>query len=155
MAEEIKLVTMILNYILIIAALMIIRDLGKKYNNYLKSKASVAADTMIRDTKYNEDEIMKHLDYIINEALSEYVVFNINPQNVFYINSKLENEIVEHLTEEIPKRLSPTLLTQLSMIYNDDYIGTFLGRHIYLSVVDYVLSFNVDHENVKKETSSN
>ena len=150
MYVEMKLVTTILNYVLIIAAMILVRDVCKKVTSYLKAKNGVAVDTMIRDTKYDEEEIIKHLDYIINEALSEYVVFNINPQNVFYINSKMENEIIEHLTEEIPKRLSHTLLTQLSFIYDDDYIGTFVGRHIYMMVVDFVISFNIEHD--KKET---
>lgn len=153
MYVEMKLVTTILNYVLIIAAMILVRDVCKKVTSYLKAKNGVAVDTMIRDTKYDEEEIIKHLDYIINEALSEYVVFNINPQNVFYINSKMENEIIEHLTEEIPKRLSHTLLTQLSFIYDDDYIGTFVGRHIYMMVVDFVISFNVEHD--KKETPKN
>ena len=153
MYVEMKLVTTILNYVLIIAAMIMVRDVCKKVTSYLKAKNGVAVDTMIRDTKYDEEEIIKHLDYIINEALSEYVVFNINPQNVFYINSKMENEIIEHLTEEIPKRLSHTLLTQLSFIYDDDYIGTFVGRHIYMMVVDFVISFNVEHD--KKETPKN
>ena len=133
--------------------MILVRDICKKVASYLKAKNGVAVDTMIRDTKYDEEEIIRHLDYIINEALSEYVVFNINPQNVFYINSKMENEIIEHLTEEIPKRLSHTLLTQLSFIYDDDYIGTFVGRHIYMMVVDFVISFNVEHD--KKETPKN
>ena len=153
MYVEMKLVTTILNYVLIIAAMILVRDVCKKVTSYLKAKNGVAVDTMIRDTKYDEEEIIKHLDYIINEALSEYVVFNINPQNVFYINSKMENEIIEHLTEEIPKRLSHTLLTQLSFIYDDDYIGTFVGRHIYMMGVDFVVSFNVEHD--KKETPKN
>ena len=153
MYVEMKLVTTILNYVLIIAAMILVRDVCKKVTSYLKAKNGVAVDTMIRDTKYDEEEIIRHLDYIINEALSEYVVFNINPQNVFYINSKMENEIIEHLTEEIPKRLSHTLLTQLSFIYDDDYIGTFVGRHIYMMVVDFVISFNVEHD--KKETPKN
>ena len=153
MYVEMKLVTTILNYVLIIAAMILVRDVCKKVTSYLKAKNGVAVDTMIRDTKYDEEEIIKHLDYIINEALSEYVVFNINPQNVFYINSKMENEIIEHLTEEIPKRLSHTLVTQLSVIYDDDYIGTFVGRHIYMMVVDFVISFNVEHD--KKETPKN
>ena len=150
---EMKLVTTILNYILIIAALLLVKDVCKKVISYLKAKNGVSVDTMIRDTKYNEDEIIKHLDYIINEALSEYVIFNINPQNVFYINSKMENEIIANLTEENPKRLSHTLLTQLSFIYDESYIGTFVGRHIYMTVVDYVISFNMEHD--KKEPPKN
>lgn len=150
---EMKLVTTILNYILIIAALLLVKDVCKKVTYYLKAKNGVSVDTMIRDTKYDEDEIIKHLDYIINEALSEYVIFNINPQNVFYINSKMENEIIANLTEEIPKQLSHTLLTQLSFIYDESYIGTFVGRHIYMTVVDYVISFNMEHD--KKEPSKN
>jgi hypothetical protein len=130
--------------------MILVYNTVNKLISYLRAKNSVTVDTMIRDTKYDEDEIIKHLDYIISEALSEYVILYINPQNVFYINSKLEDTMVEHLTEEVPKRLSKVLLTQLTFIYDEDYIGAFLGKHIYMTVVDYVLSYNMEHD--KKES---
>ena len=38
------------------------------------SNIALKHDLMVRDTKYNEDEIIKHLKYIIDETLDEYVV---------------------------------------------------------------------------------
>lgn len=108
---------------------------------------SLQSDVVIRDTKYSEEEIIKHLDYVITEALDEYVMLNISPKNIYYINTKLENQIVEYLSEEIPTRISKTLITHLSFIYDNEYIGTFLGKHIYMLVLNYCLNFNINNSN--------
>lgn len=116
---------------------------------------SLQSDIVIRDTKYNEEEIIKHLDYIIIEALDEYVMLNISPKNIYYITTKMENKIVEYLSEEIPKRISKTLITHLSFIYSNEYIGIFLGRHIYMLVLDYCLNFNINNSNEKISNMDN
>ena len=48
---------------------------------------SLQSDVVIRDTKYSEEEIIKHLDYVITEALDEYVMLNISPKNIYYIKT--------------------------------------------------------------------
>lgn len=111
------------------------------------------SDIAIRDTNYNEEEIIKHLDYIINEALDEYNVLILAPKQIFYINSKIEKEIIDYLSEEIPKRISKVLMTHLTFIYNDSYIGTFIGRRIYMIVLNWVLEFNVLKEPQAQPTS--
>lgn len=115
--------------------------------NSLAKRISIESDIAIRDTKYNEEDIVKHLDYIISEALDEYILLNIKPKNIYYINTKTENEIVKHLSEEIPKRISKTLLVHLAFIYDNSYIGQFIGKHIYMTVLNYVLNYNMENAN--------
>lgn len=115
--------------------------------NSLAKRISIESDIAIRDTKYNEEDIIKHLDYIISEALDEYILLNIKPKNIYYINTKTENEIVKHLSEEIPKRISKTLLVHLAFIYDNSYIGQFIGKHIYMTVLNYVLNYNMENAN--------
>lgn len=109
------------------------------------AKVDIKRQTMIKTTDYDEEKIIKHLDYIINEALDEYIIFHINPNNVFYINSKKEKEIVDYLVDKVPERISPIEMQMLSMVYNSSYISEFLGRHIYMMVTQYVLEFNVNN----------
>ena len=118
-----------------------IRIAKKIINRWLTYKI----DTMISSMKYSEDDIVGHLDYIIQEALDDYVITNITPKNIYYIKGSIENEIVSHLQEVIPGRISKTLLVQLSIVYNDDYIAEFIGHRIYFSVVNYVLNYNMSH----------
>ena len=116
--------------------------------------SSLKSDMILRDTKYSEDEILQHLDYIIKEILDEYILLYITPKNIYYINSKLEKEIMDYISNEAPKRISKVLVTQLSFIYNESYIGTFIGHRIYLTVLNYVLEYNVTKEPVGIESSN-
>lgn len=92
---------------------------------------------------YSEDKIIAHLDYIIHEALDEYVIFNINPRNLYYINSEMETKIIDDLTNKVPERISETLMANLSKVYSYGYIGELIGRRIYMLVLNYVLDFNL------------
>lgn len=118
----------------------------KTISNNITRYITLKSDVIIRDTKYNEDEIIGHLDYIIKEVLDEYILLSITPKHIYYINSKIEKEIINHISEEVPKRISKVLMTHLSFIYNESYIGTFIGTRIYLTVLNYVLEFNVEKE---------
>lgn len=92
---------------------------------------------------YSEDKIIAHLDYIIHEALDEYAIFNINPRNLYYINSEMETKIIGELTNKVPERISETLMVNLSKVYSYGYIGELIGRRIYMLVLNYVLEFNL------------
>lgn len=94
---------------------------------------------------YSEDKIIGHLDYIIREALDEYIIFNVNPRNLYYINSDMESKIIEDLSNKVPNRVSETLMTNLSKVYAYDYIGELIGRRIYMLVLNYVLEFNLNN----------
>ena len=136
-----------------IVVIILVYRLVKISINEVVRRTSIKSDITIRDTVYKEDDIIGHLDYIISEALDEYVLLNIKPKNVYYINTKLENKMIDYLSEEVPKRISKTLLTHLSFIYNSDYVGEFIGKHIYMVVLNYVLSYNInnsDDDTIKK-----
>lgn len=109
---------------------------------YMGQKNDIKAREILKDIKYKEEEIIEHLDYIINEALDSYVLFNIKPKQISYINSKIENEIMNYLAEEVPGRISSTLYSQLAYIYNEDYIGSFIGTHIYMVVLQFRIEYN-------------
>lgn len=141
-------VSVIIEYILSmkwlwLVVIIMLYDLAKKIINTYARNIALKSDVIIRDTQYKEEDIIKHLDYIIKETLDEYIVFNIRPKQIYYINNKMEKQIIDYLSEEIPKRLSKTLLTHLSFIYNSDYVGEFIGRHIYMIVLEYVLDYNI------------
>lgn len=144
-------IELILKFILCFIGIYYAYRISNNIIKVIENKNRINADIMIRDTKYSEEEIIKHLNYIIKEALDDYVIYTLTPKNIYYINNKIENEIIVYLTEEVSNRLSVTLRTQLSFIYNEEYIGKFLGRHIYATVLDFVLQYNMDNaDKVKK-----
>lgn len=145
MQNEILEFILSLRWLWIVAIFLGYRILKNLVSGIIKS-VSLKSDIIIRDTSYNEETIINHLDYIINEALDEYVLLNITPKHIYYINSKIENEIMVYLSEEVPKRISKTLLTHLSFIYDNEYVGEFIGKHIYLILLNYVLTYNINNE---------
>jgi hypothetical protein len=90
---------------------------------------------------YQQEMLLKAV-HIIDEALDEYALINIRTKDIPYINNKMEEKIRNYLVETVPERLSITLRSQLLLIYNDAYLGKFLGSHIYMKVVEFVLNYN-------------
>jgi len=117
------------------SSLYIIARFLREYNDHRRLSVIISGD-------YKEDAIIEHLNYVVSEALNQYVLLNIIPQNLYNINTKKEQEIIQYLSEEVPKRLSSDLIRKLSLIYNESYIGTFIGQYIYMTVANYVLEFN-------------
>lgn len=125
---------------IILCAIMFIGALS----NIARSYSSYMTEYSAKRFDYNEDKIVAHLDYIIYELLNYYNVFHIAPLNVFYITDSMQQEIINYLVQEVPKRISPSLMHKLTLIYNPGYISTFLGEHIYMIVINYVLNFNLN-----------
>ena len=117
------------------SSLYIIARFLREYNDHRRLLTILSSD-------YKEDAIIEHLNYVVSEALNQYVLLNIIPQNLYNINTKKEQEIIQYLSEEVPKRLSSDLIRKLSLIYNESYVGTFIGQYIYMTVANYVLEFN-------------
>lgn len=143
-----------LNWLWIIVIFLVYR-LCNKAIILLVNRQSIKRAELVRNTKYSEEEIMNHLDFIIKEALEEYVLFNIRPKNIYYINTKLETEIVTDLAENVPGRISSTLMDHLELIYSYEYIGEAIGQRIYLFVVNYVVEFNINNDQISQNKEKN
>lgn len=134
--------------IVILAHYLVIRPILRVWAR----RIAIDADRLLLDTKYSEKDIIAHLDYIIMEVLDNYELLHIQPKSVYYINGKLEQEVLDHVSAEVSRRISKTLKTQLAFIYNEGFIGDFIGTRIYLMTVDYVLQHNLEHA---EETEQN
>lgn len=119
-----------------------IEQAKKAENQAISQPKSLLPETTV---EYNEEDIIKHLDYIIDEAINTYVLFNIMPKNVYYINKNMEDEMVNNLMDSIPDRISQTLLTKLSYIYNESFVGKFLGEYIYMKITEFVIGYNTEN----------
>lgn len=133
---------MIINYIFMAILLITFISIAISVRKFLRQIADIKASDTLNSIKYNEEEIIGHLDYIIDEALNTYEVLNIIPKDIPYINSNMEQEILDYLVDEVPGRISNTLYSTLSYIYSNEYIGEFIGTHIYMIVLNYVLNYN-------------
>ena len=59
-----------------------------------------------------------------------------------YISTKEEDALIEYLQENVPKRVPIILLKKLEYNINSDYIGTYIGKRIYMTALDFTLGFN-------------
>ena len=140
-----------------LVAIILLYKLGKRFIYTYRLKYNIDKDKSIKESEYSEEKIIGHLDYIINETLDQYVIFNLQPKNIYYINSKIETDIVAFLSDKVPDRISSTLMQQLELIYNRDYIGEFIGSRIYMIVLNYVLDYNIKNspdENARNATNA-
>jgi len=128
-----------------------------KYLDLLENKYTLRSEELNRNTEYSEEKIINHLDYIINECIDQYTIFNLQPKNIYYINNKIETELLNYVSERIPLRISMLLMQQLRLVYNEDYVAEFIGSRIYMAVLNFVLEYNVNNnpdQNAKKATDA-
>ena len=141
----------IIYIILILLGLLTIHSCVKLVINSINTKTMVQRDIQIYSIKYSEEEILKHLDFIITECFDQYIAMNITPKEIYYITSKMETEMLDKLATIVSERISPTLYTQLSLIYDSSQLSSVIGEKIYAVVLAYVLPFNVENEKINKK----
>ena len=100
---------------------------------YQKNK--IESDKLIKDTLRDASAI-KSLDSLINEIIEEYVI--------------LESEMREYIVNQITERIPVLLMKKLEYVCNPNYIGDLIGKRVYMSVMNYVLEFNVNSEHKPK-----
>ena len=116
--------------VLAISTLVTLYIIARKFAKIMNSKNLMERDIEMYKIKYSEEEILYHLDFIITECLDYYIAMNLTPKNLYYINNSTETEIVTKLGEIVPSRISPTLYSQLSLVYDADQIASVIGEKI-------------------------
>ena len=123
--------------LMVILAFIIIKQLIILANRIIKLKETKT----LSELKINNDAI-DALDKIISDTLDEYKIFNLNIKSLDYISTKEEDALIEYLQENVPKRVPIILLKKLEYNINSDYIGTYIGKRIYMTSLDFTLGFN-------------
>lgn len=129
-----------ISLILIVLSLFIVSSKVRKVSNItsmLMSKPNLI--------KYDEKEIISHLEYLVSEVIDFYAIINLSSANIYYITSKMEKDMIETITNSVSERISQTLLDELSLIYNKDFVGKFIGEYIYLKVSEFVVMYNTEN----------
>lgn len=140
----------IIYIILALLTLFTIYVISRRFARIINSKVLYDRDIEMYKLKFSEQEILSHLDFIIEECLDYYIAMHITPKQLYYINNSTETEIVNSLGQIVPDRISPTLYSQLSLIYDTNQIGTVIGEKIYTKVLEYVIQFNIQNEHMNK-----
>lgn len=140
-----------ITYIILAAiGLLVIYILGARFVNVINSRNLMQRDIEMYKIKFSEQDILSHLDFIITDCLDYYIAMHLTPKNIYYINNKTEAELVNTLSKTVSERISPTLYSQLSLIYDSNQIASVIGEKIYLKVLEYVIQFNVNNQPKEK-----
>ena len=89
----------------------------------------------------NQESIDKIVDEFIDNSIQRYISFN---PTIFddYITEKAQEKIIVEVMSYILHNISPTLITQLKLIYNKDTIEQVLLDRVTLSVVSISINMN-------------
>lgn len=98
------------------------------------------------------DKDIAILDSILTECLGEYLIVN-GYANIEYITEQDENNINKQVGEMVAKRMSPAVITKLSLIYNSESLSEIIAQKIYISVMSYVIEKNRIKTTKEKEDS--
>ena len=121
----------------------------KKSLDIAYQKNKIESDKLIKDTII-DDSAIKSLDILINETIEEYVILELRPKDIYYINNNMESEMREYIVNQITDRISVLLIKKLEYVCNADHIGDLIGKRVYMAVMNYVLEFNVNSDHKPK-----
>lgn len=99
--------------------------------------------------KYNIDihlnvtkDIETRLDTIIESCFQEYSLMNLIYKADWYIKEEEEIQISKDICTLVSDRISPVMLQQLSLYYNEDAIYDIIGKRVYFKVTNFVIEHN-------------
>lgn len=99
--------------------------------------------------KYNIDihlnvtkDIETRLDTIIESCFQEYSLMNLIYKTDWYIKEEDEIKISKDICSLVSDRISPVMLQQLSLYYNEDAIYDIIGKRVYFKVTNFVIEHN-------------
>ena len=141
---QLNLQTLIIIGIITILVLVFEISLFKSFNKWIKYKYSE-----LELKKYDielhlqiTDNIEERLDTIIESCFQEYSLMNLIYKTDWYIKEDEEIEINKDICSLVSDRISPVMLKQLSLYYNEDSIYDIIGKRVYFRVTNFVIEHN-------------
>ena len=139
------------NFWMIICMLCLICLISTAIRGNLALQAEISA----KRYDYDENKILNHLDFLIMDAITRYNILVLAPRQIFYITDVIQDEIIDYLVNNIPRRISPSLMNKLSLVCNPAELNTYIGEHIHLMVTNFVLNYNINGTNVPTNNPEN
>lgn len=87
-------------------------------------------------------DIETRLDAIIESCFQEYSLMNLIYKTDWYIKEEEEIQISKNICTLVSDRISPVMLQQLSLYYNEDAIYDIIGKRVYFKVTNFVIEHN-------------
>ena len=87
-------------------------------------------------------DIETRLDAIIESCFQEYSLMNLIYKTNWYIKEEEEIQISKDICSLVSDRISPVMLKQLELYYNQDAIYDVIAKRVYFKVTNFVIEHN-------------
>ena len=117
---------------------------SKLFNKWIKFKYDeLELKKYDIDTHLNvTDNIETRLDTVIESCFQEYSLMNLIYKTNGYIKEKEEIQISKDICSLVSDRISPVMLKQLELYYNQDAIYDVIAKRVYFKVTNFVIEHN-------------
>ena len=117
---------------------------SKLFNKWIKFKYDeLELKKYDIDTHLNvTDNIETRLDTVIESCFQEYSLMNLIYKTNLYIKEEEEIQISKDICSLVSDRISPVMLKQLELYYNEDAIYDVIAKRVYFKVTNFVIEHN-------------
>ena len=95
------------------------------------------------------EECESLLDEFITREFDNYCILNLNYQDIEYVNSTMENEIMKDVINIVQERISDNLIIKMNYFYSKKAISDIIAEKVFILTTSYSLSINLKNNNKK------
>ena len=141
---QLNLQTLIIFGIMVILIIATESMVSKLFNKWIKFKYDeLELKKYDIDTHLNvTDNIETRLDTVIESCFQEYSLMNLIYKTNWYIKEEEEIQISKDICSLVSDRISPVMLKQLELYYNQDAIYDVIAKRVYFKVTNFVIEHN-------------
>ena len=89
------------------------------------------------------EECESLLDEFITREFDNYCILNLNYQDIEYVNSTMENEIMKDVINIVQERISDNLIIKMNYFYSKKAISDIIAEKVFILATSYSLSINL------------
>lgn len=118
MNTQITLFCLIIIAIIMVAAISILALIGWRIQSFLETKNRI--DEYNINLKQDVLKARNLLDAMVNDALTEWTVFNVRSEEEGFMNEARQKEAIQFIVRTIIERSTPAIIDQISIGYPAD-----------------------------------
>ena len=127
--------------VLVITSEIVISRLFNKWINFKYKELQLKQYDI--DIHLNESsDIETRLDTVIESCFQEYSLMNLIYKTDWYIKENEEIQISKDICTLVSDRISPVMIKQLSLYYNEEAIFDIIAKRVYFKVTNFVIEHN-------------
>lgn len=107
------------------------------------------SDKYIQKLNYSVQDSRELLEYLVNQKLMEWQIYNVDPDTDNYVNEGKMQEAIEYIIKRIVLEMTPIIKDKLSIGYpmdtEEDMIES-IKNSAKLAVLNYTIKQNIPQE---------